>query len=124
METIDKFMIKQKNLGPLERQIMDLVWQHQSLSVRQTLELLNNLGCVVAYTTVMTIMSRLLDKGFLIRQKKGKQFVYKTTQSKSLAIKSMIGQMMNSFVERFGQDAVVAFLEEADKLKKPNKTNV
>lgn len=61
------------SLGTLERQTLNEVWQQKEVSVRQV-EIA--LGETVAYTTIMTTLDRLYKKGFLIRRKSGRAFLY------------------------------------------------
>ena len=45
-----------------------------------------------AYTTVMTVLSRLTDKGLLRRQKNGRAFIYEATrEQRSVAVSLMRG---------------------------------
>jgi len=53
-------------LGPTETQIMNAVWSYDGpLTVRQVHTVLSFRG--LAYTTVMTTMERLAEKGILMR---------------------------------------------------------
>jgi predicted transcriptional regulator len=53
-------------LGPTETQIMQVVWSHRGpLTVRQVHTVLS--FCGLAYTTIMTTMERLAEKGVLTR---------------------------------------------------------
>jgi predicted transcriptional regulator len=52
------------SLGPLEQEIMEVVWKHEALTVRCVFEVLKQ-DRPIAYTTVMTIMTRLAKKGFI-----------------------------------------------------------
>ena len=61
-------------LGPLEAKLMDRLWQVGPGNVRDVMAQLD--GPVLAYTTVMTTLNRLCDKGLLERQKSGQAFVY------------------------------------------------
>ncbi len=61
------------SLGTLERQTLNEVWQQKEVSVRQ-LEL--SFGETIAYTTIMTTLDRLYKKGFLVRRKSGRAFLY------------------------------------------------
>lgn len=61
------------NLGPLERQIVQLVQSRGSATVR---ELLEDGKLQLAYTTVMTTLDRLFKKGLLARIAEGKAFRY------------------------------------------------
>jgi predicted transcriptional regulator len=65
-------------LGPLEAEVMALLWRAGgALTVRQTAERLNaDRGAGLAYTTVMTVLTRLADKGVLARTRVGRSFAY------------------------------------------------
>jgi len=59
--------------GPLERQVLDSLWQRGSATVR---ELLDQNDIKLAYTTVMTTLDRLYKKGVLDRSAEGRAFRY------------------------------------------------
>jgi predicted transcriptional regulator len=62
-----------KQLGSLESELMERVWDRGAFSVRELhLEFADRL----AYTTVMTTLDRLYKKGLLTRRKVGKAFHY------------------------------------------------
>jgi predicted transcriptional regulator len=60
-------------LGPLEIQVMEVLWASDECSVRDVVEQLDR---KLAYTTVMTTLDRLFKKGFLDRQKSERAFLY------------------------------------------------
>src|SRR5208337_482796 len=60
-------------LGPLEIQVMEVLWTAGELSVRDVVEKLDRR---LAYTTVMTTLDRLFKKGLLDRQKADRAFLY------------------------------------------------
>jgi predicted transcriptional regulator len=62
-------------MGPREQMIMEILWDQGArfLSVREVGE---RLGEDIAYTTVMTLLSRLHRKGLLRRKQSGKAYVY------------------------------------------------
>ena len=71
--------------GSLENLIMNVVWNNSDnfeglMSVNQVWENLNllNTNKKWAYTTVKTVLDRLVDKGMLDRVKCGKKFNYCT----------------------------------------------
>lgn len=105
------------NLGPLEQEVMDCAWRDEEVSVRDVYSCLKGKR-KIAYTTVMTIMSRLTEKGFLSRKKQGKAFLYFPKKTKEQAAKTMIGKIVNSLVDQFGEEAVVAFSDELEHKKR------
>jgi predicted transcriptional regulator len=60
-------------LGPLEIQVMEVVWTFGESSVRDVVEKLES---KLAYTTVMTTLDRLFKKGLLDRYKSERAFFY------------------------------------------------
>lgn len=62
-------------LGRTEARLMELTWKHGPLTVKKALFLWQP-APKPAYTTVMTILSKLADKGLLHRSKDDRSFVY------------------------------------------------
>lgn len=92
--------------GTLENEIMNAVWSLEEktdfceISVNDVLMFINDNGSSKAYTTVKTVMDRLVEKKYLERFKFGKKFVYKSTSSRveraENAIKVLAGQYFNN----------------------------
>jgi predicted transcriptional regulator len=68
-------------LFELEREIMVIAWRLGPASVRDVLEALNAGARQRAYTTVMTTMVRLWEKGVLRRERHGRADVYEPVLS-------------------------------------------
>jgi predicted transcriptional regulator len=66
-------------LGSLEREVMDVVWGADEVTVR---DVQARLARAVAYTTVMTTLDRLFKKGFVARTTTGRAFVYRASRSR------------------------------------------
>jgi len=60
-------------LGPLEIEVMEVLWAGGECSVRDVVEQLDR---KLAYTTVMTTLDRLFKKGLLDRHKSERAFLY------------------------------------------------
>lgn len=69
-----------KIFGDLEAEVMKIIWKQKQSTVREVYEQLL-LEKNLAYTTVMTVMSRLANKGHLIRAVQGNAYVYKPALS-------------------------------------------
>jgi predicted transcriptional regulator len=97
-------------LGPLEAEVMAELWRADGpLPVRDVAEALN-VGRVapLAYTTVMTVMSRLAGKGLLARSRAGRRFVYAPAVADTAEI------AVRSVLEEFGDAALARFVERAE----------
>ena len=72
------------SLGPMEQEVMDCIWKEERLSVSDVHKCLRSKR-KIAYTTVMTILTRLYKKGFLKRAKSGRQFLYQQATQEGVA---------------------------------------
>ena len=63
--------VVERYLGSLEAEIMRVLWDKPRLPVRSVVELLPGRRAR-AYTTVMTVMNRLFEKGLLQREAAGR----------------------------------------------------
>ena len=106
------------SLGPLEQRVMGKVWglyDKQPLMVRQVFEAVRD-EHRIAYNTVLTVMIRLVEKGFLNRVKSGKAHKFVPMVSQRKTLKSIVGRMMQTMVDQFGTEALTAFADEIEKL--------
>jgi predicted transcriptional regulator len=60
-------------LGPLERRLLETVWERGNATVR---ELMEGSNADLAYTTLMTTLDRLYKKNLLSRQVEGRAYRY------------------------------------------------
>ena len=94
------------SLGSLENEILKTIWMLEEIdeadvSVNEVQEIINrNSASQRAYTTVKTVMDRLVEKNMLVRYKQGKKFFYKTVSSRDemaqIAIKKLANQYFNN----------------------------
>lgn len=78
-----------------ELEIMQVIWRHPSVSVRNVYEELLKQR-PIAYTTVMTMMGILEQKGYLKRKRGPKAHLYWPAQPES----RVLGSMVTDFVRR------------------------
>jgi predicted transcriptional regulator len=100
---------KRQVLGPLESEVMEILWgANEPLNVPEVLSRLNaDRSPQLAYTTAMTVMSRLADKEILRRRRQGRGYVYEPAVSDSAAI------AVRNVLRDHGDAALAYFLEEA-----------
>lgn len=103
-------------LGELEAPIMRLMWVRGSASVREIVEVLEANGRSLAYTTVMTVMARLAEKGLLTRQRSGRMHVYRPTSTQNGFLRQTAAKRVQQLVEDFGDMAMAQFLAEVTDL--------
>ena len=84
-----------KTLTDQELEIMKVVWERPKVTVRDVYEALLERR-KVAYTTVMTMMKILEQKGYLNRKQVDRAYVYRPAQPKN----RVVGAMVRDFVNR------------------------
>jgi predicted transcriptional regulator len=99
----------EKLLGPLEADVMEAVWARKgAATVRDILMILNKARSEdLAYTTVMTVMARLADKGILRRIREGRGYLYEAVARDAAEI------AVRRVMRDFGDSAMAHFVEEA-----------
>ncbi len=70
-----------ENLGPLQKVIMDVVWDLGEATGRQIQARIQKKKKKIAYTSVMTIMRRLEKAGWLKHRQEGQTYFYQPTSS-------------------------------------------
>ncbi len=110
-------------LGPLEQFVLELVWKHPYSSGRFLHEIATQQHDY-AYTTVMTVLNRLVAKGVIRRQKENKMYVYASTHSQPQFIRSAVRTTIRSLVQRFGDEAIAAFIAETDQLSHADRQHL
>lgn len=103
--------------GLLEIEIMNAIWTMQdqdedvNISIADIVKYLNDSGFERAYTTIKTVMDRLVSKDILVRYKSGKKFFYRSTVDRNEAAKKAIENTSNQF---FSGDYVqmIRFIEK------------
>jgi len=96
-------------LAPLESKVMEAVWDAAGpVTVRDVLEALNaSRADPLAYTTVMTVMNRLLAKDILARSGQPRHYLYEATASDPAGI------AVREAIRIHGDAAVAYFVQEA-----------
>ena len=96
---------------------MDIVWEHDEMTVREALEVVNAQGRkALAYTTIMTIMGRLHQKGVLDRERNGRTDVYRARHSREEYMELRARAEVDALVEQFGDTALLHFTRQVQKL--------
>lgn len=103
-------------LHELEAEVMEQMWRRPEATVRDVLEALNRGPKERAYTTVMTIMSRLWDKGLLSRERRGKTDVYRAILAREAYLQARAQAEVESIVEEFGDLALSHFARQVGDL--------
>lgn len=105
-------------MGELESAVMNVLWDATfPLTPGQVHEILS-VDRPLAYTTVMTVLVRLWEKGRLERRQSGRAFVYHPLQSREAYAASRMGEVLGGTKDRrLALGYFVASLRPAERIK-------
>jgi predicted transcriptional regulator len=102
---------RNKTLTGQELEIMKIVWERERATVRDVYEALLERR-KVAYTTVMTMMKILEQKGFLKRSQEERAYVYRPAQPQRQVVGAMVREFVNRVFNGSAQPLLVHLVEE------------
>ncbi|MBU0755910.1 MAG: BlaI/MecI/CopY family transcriptional regulator [Planctomycetes bacterium] len=106
---------KREQITAAELRIMKVLWKIGPSTVRQCLDALAGEGRdAPAYTTVMTMMSQLADKGVLKVDRERQPFVYTPAMEREQVLKQRVAQFLQNVFDGRVEDLVLHLAEEAD----------
>jgi BlaI family transcriptional regulator, penicillinase repressor len=96
-----------------ELEIMKIVWERESVTVRDVYEALLERR-KVAYTTVMTMMKILEQKGYLRKKQAERAHIYTPAQPQRKVIGAMVRDFVNRVFNGSAEPLLVHLVEEHD----------
>ena len=104
-------LIAGRQLGPLEDEILRVLWTRGDATVR---ELIDDSEVDGAYTTIMTTLDRLYKKGLLERTPEGRAFRYRPKQSEVEIHRNIVTTGLKELLSSAGEhEAPLSFLVDA-----------
>jgi BlaI family transcriptional regulator, penicillinase repressor len=103
---------KHDNPTPAELEILNLLWSEGALTVRQVMERLNRKR-QRAYTSVMSLLNVMADKGMLARKADGRAFLYSATLLREQTLGEMVADLLGRAFGGSAAALVTHVLEQA-----------
>ncbi|WP_182865555.1 BlaI/MecI/CopY family transcriptional regulator [Rhodopirellula sp. JC639] len=98
-------------LTDVQRELMEVFWQHGEATVSQVREQLEAQGRSVARNTVQTMIVRLEEKGWLQHRSEGRTFVYSAVRQRKRSLGVKVSQLIDRFFAGSPEDMVNALIE-------------
>lgn len=106
---------KTPHITAAELRIMKVIWKHGAATVRQCLDALPpGGGDPPAYTTVMTLMKQLAEKGALNVDRERQPFIYTPAIRREQVLGQRVTQFLQTVFDGQAEDLVLHLAEEAD----------
>ncbi len=116
MGQLPKHRPSQMSLGPLEREVLEILWALGQATVRDIhQQILADPDRELAYTSVTTVLQRLLKKGWLACDRQDKSFVWRALVSRAEANALFAYEQLHQFLAVGNPDIVAAFADQLDQ---------
>lgn len=115
MAFLPNYRPQKLSLGPLEEEILNIIWDLESVTVKDVLEkILTDPNRELAYASVTTVLQRLTKKGWLKCTKKGRAFLWQPLVSREQAKAIQSYEKLNNFLAISNPDLVASFAGSLD----------
>jgi len=116
MTPLPKYRPKQLSLGPLESELLNIIWDSKRLSATDIHDrILTDPDRELAYGSVMTVLRRLEQKGWVNCEKEGRTLYWQARISRNEAQSLAAYHQLNRFLEVGDADIVAAFANDLDR---------
>ena len=106
---------REAELGMAELEVLKTLWDHGPATVRQVLNHLHVQGRKLAYTTVLTYLTRLEQKGYVRSDKSGLAYVYRPKVSRAKVTKSRLRSLIEELYDGAAGPLVLQLMREHEQ---------
>jgi len=115
MSPLPDYRPKQLSLGPLEAEILNILWSLGSATVKDIHDrLLSDPDRELAYTSVTTVLNRLTQKGWLVCDRSDRTFKWQPLLSQKEAKALQAHNQLQQFLAVSNPDVVAALADSLD----------
>lgn len=116
MVPLPSYRPKHLSLGPLETEILNIVWELGAATVKDIHDrILSDPDRELAYASVTTVLNRLTNKGWLTCDKQERSFIWQPLLSAAEAQSIQAYEQLQQFLAVGNPDVVAAFADSLDR---------
>src|SRR6476620_6813209 len=101
---------EQPTAGELE--VLKILWDRGPSTVRDVMNVLNE-ARPRAYTSVMSLLNVMTDKGLVVRQPQGRAFIYRAKKDRGRTLRQMVGDLLGRAFEGSSSQLVLHLLDQS-----------
>lgn len=90
---------READLGTAELEVLKTLWDHGPSTVREVMNRLHERGRQVAYTTVLTFLTRLEQKGFVGSDRSAVAYVYRPRVTREKVSRSRLRSLLEDLYD-------------------------
>lgn len=109
-------------LGETEMEVLHHVWDMEEASVSEVLKQIQK-NRKVAYTTIMTVMKNLADKGYLKYRKEGISYIYSAAIQPDDVRFNLVNRLVDKVFKGSPKDLVQALVQN-EKLSEKERNEI
>ena len=103
---------READIGEAELEVLQTLWEHGPATVREVLNHLHEHGRQLAYTTVLTFLTRLEQKGCVTSDKSDLAYVYRPKVTRDKVSRSRLDAVLESFYDGSPGPLVLQLIRE------------
>ncbi|HJZ93548.1 MAG TPA: BlaI/MecI/CopY family transcriptional regulator [Gemmataceae bacterium] len=107
-------MATQSPISETEQAVLKVLWDLDRATVRGVLAALNDQGHSWAYTTVQTLLTRLMAKGYVAVDRGGPAHVYRAAVSRNELLQQRLTDLADTFCEGTASPLMLALVEGSE----------
>lgn len=118
------------SISNLEADIMNIVWSKEKITVREVHEIIllkeikKKQHGFIPYTTVMSTMAILTDKGLLKQDKSAKTYIYSSAMDKKELSKNIIMSVVEKLLNSDSVSKIDRFLSNRNNISKESMADI
>jgi predicted transcriptional regulator len=101
----------QPPISETEQAVLKVLWDMDRGTVREVLDALIDQGHSWAYTTVQTLLTRLMAKGYVAADRSGPAHVYRAAVSRGELLQQRLSDLADTFCEGTTSPLMLALVE-------------
>ena len=103
---------KEEHPTPGELEVLKILWEKGPATVRDVMEILNQRR-ERAYTSVMSLLNVMVDKGLLDREPHGRAYLYRAKVKRRSTLGGMVSDLLGRAFEGSTSSLIAHLLEES-----------
>jgi BlaI family penicillinase repressor len=99
------------DLGELEREIMQMVWQRGEMTAEQVRERMEKMNRPLKDSTIRTVLRRLEEKGYVTHTVDNRTFVYQPAEPRQVVAGRAVKRIVDWFCDGSVEDLLVGMVD-------------
>ena len=99
------------DLGELEREIMQMVWQHGEMTAERVRERMERMNRPLKDSTIRTVLRRLEEKGYVTHTVDNRTFVYQPAEPRQVVAGRAVKRIVDWFCDGSVEDLLVGMVD-------------